>query len=412
MFDFHIHLARLPHPKQLTQLLYNGDYGFIAIACEPWEWESTANLKKEFSTENKPFKTSYGIHPMIATQVSDADFERLKEYLQADRSASVGECGLDKRYPGYGENGVQEAVFKRQIELAKALGRDLQIHCVGDYGSAFEFVLAHIVFITTTLCDFHLAVIDSNVDIAAFLMVRQPRMPVALLNLEVTHLYFGTFRHRTILDNHVEPLGIVRRLPQGHTASGRCIFAAKVLRLLQESGEFGTFHEYLSVFTINRNKGRRVLGIAGTPRYIALSHILDFLLSIFTNNFTTFFFYTDTLDRIFRNRKFCNPVGQGKCSDRFTTIIFREGTLNNHQSLKIDNPIIKKKVEEWCSKTTNLDYRFVYYLLGAKGICVVPSTSFCTDLKGFRVTLLEEDEDELRSVFTTIHDAIVEYLHS
>jgi aspartate/methionine/tyrosine aminotransferase len=69
-------------------------------------------------------------------------------------------------------------------------------------------------------------------------------------------------------------------------------------------------------------------------------------------------------------------------------------------------------VEEWCSKTTNLDYRFVYYLLGAKGICVVPSTSFCTDLKGFRVTLLEEDEEELREVFTTIHDAIVEYLHS
>jgi hypothetical protein len=63
-------------------------------------------------------------------------------------------------------------------------------------------------------------------------------------------------------------------------------------------------------------------------------------------------------------------------------------------------------------KTNNLDYRFVYYLLGAKGICVVPSTSFCTDLKGFRVTLLEEDEEELREVFTTIHDAIVEYLHS
>lgn len=96
----------------------------------------------------------------------------------------------------------------------------------------------------------------------------------------------------------------------------------------------------------------------------------------------------------------------------YNTIIFHEGVLNNHQSLKIDNPQIKAKVEEWCSKTENLDYRFVYYLLGAKGICVVPSTSFCTDLKGFRVTLLEEDEAELRSVFTTIHDAIIEYLHS
>lgn len=142
MLDFHIHLARLPHPKQLTQLLYSGDYDFIAIACEPWEWESTANLKKELSTDNKPFKTSYGIHPMIATQVSDADFEQLKSYLETDGVASVGECGLDKRYPGYGENGVQEAVFKRQIELAKELGRDLQIHCVGDYGRVVALLKA------------------------------------------------------------------------------------------------------------------------------------------------------------------------------------------------------------------------------------------------------------------------------
>jgi aspartate/methionine/tyrosine aminotransferase len=80
--------------------------------------------------------------------------------------------------------------------------------------------------------------------------------------------------------------------------------------------------------------------------------------------------------------------------------------------LPIENPEIKAKVEEWCASTTNLDYRFVYYLLGAKGICVVPSTSFCTDLKGFRVTLLEEDEDELRHVFTEIHDAIISYLAS
>lgn len=142
MLDFHIHLARLPHPKQLTQLLYSGDFDFIAIACKPWEWESTANLKKDFSTENKPFKTSYGIHPMIATQVSDADFEQLRSYLETDGVASVGECGLDKRYPGYGENGVQEAVFKRQIELAKEFGRDLQIHCVGDYGRVVALLKA------------------------------------------------------------------------------------------------------------------------------------------------------------------------------------------------------------------------------------------------------------------------------
>ena len=58
MFDFHIHLARLPQKKQLTQLLLDRNYDFIAVSCEPWEWEEVSLLKKEFSTEIKPFKSN------------------------------------------------------------------------------------------------------------------------------------------------------------------------------------------------------------------------------------------------------------------------------------------------------------------------------------------------------------------
>ncbi|SHK71395.1 TatD family hydrolase [Fibrobacter sp. UWB12] len=132
MFDFHIHLARLPHPKQLTQLLCNKNYDFIAIACEPWEWEEVAQLKKEFSTEIKPFKAAYGIHPMIAMQANDEMFAKLQKQLQEDEHAMVGEAGIDKRYPGY-DNGTQDKIFLKQAKLALELKRDLQIHCVGDY---------------------------------------------------------------------------------------------------------------------------------------------------------------------------------------------------------------------------------------------------------------------------------------
>jgi alanine-synthesizing transaminase len=96
----------------------------------------------------------------------------------------------------------------------------------------------------------------------------------------------------------------------------------------------------------------------------------------------------------------------------YNTIIFKEGVLNNRQTLKIDNPEIKKLVESWVSPDMNLDKRFVYYLLGSKGICVVPISSFCSDLKGFRVTLLEENEENLKHIFTTLRDAIKEYLNS
>lgn len=132
MFDFHIHLARLPHKKQLTTLLLYHNYDFIAVACEPWEWKEINLLKKEFSSGLKPFKVAYGIHPMIATQVSDGMLAKLRTLLEEDKHAMVGEAGIDKRYPGY-EDGTQDKVFLEQAKLALEFKRHLQIHCVGDY---------------------------------------------------------------------------------------------------------------------------------------------------------------------------------------------------------------------------------------------------------------------------------------
>jgi alanine-synthesizing transaminase len=97
----------------------------------------------------------------------------------------------------------------------------------------------------------------------------------------------------------------------------------------------------------------------------------------------------------------------------YNTIVFKDGVLNNKQSLPIDNAANKALVEKWVSEpSVDLDKRFVYYLLASKGICVVPISSFCSDLKGFRVTLLEENEELLQQTFTSIRDAIREYLKS
>jgi len=95
----------------------------------------------------------------------------------------------------------------------------------------------------------------------------------------------------------------------------------------------------------------------------------------------------------------------------YNTIVFKEGTLNFEQTLPIENPEVETKVREWVDGVS-LDFRFVYYLLGATGICVVPISSFCSDLRGFRVTLLEEDEELLKQTFTTLRDAIRTYLDS
>lgn len=97
----------------------------------------------------------------------------------------------------------------------------------------------------------------------------------------------------------------------------------------------------------------------------------------------------------------------------YNTMIFNDGVLKPTQKMKIANPAAQKLVEEWVAgDDIALDKRFVYYLLAAKGICVVPISSFCSDLQGFRVTLLEEDEELFAKTFTIIREAIEEYLAS
>ena len=139
MHDFHLHLARLPQPDQLARLLAGRNYGYVAIACEPWEWEKMREILECTNGDSAEVngadtnRAAYGIHPMIAESATEADFARLREILISDPDAQVGEAGLDRRYPGYEPGGVQEVVFRRQAELALELHRDIQIHCVGDY---------------------------------------------------------------------------------------------------------------------------------------------------------------------------------------------------------------------------------------------------------------------------------------
>jgi aspartate/methionine/tyrosine aminotransferase len=93
----------------------------------------------------------------------------------------------------------------------------------------------------------------------------------------------------------------------------------------------------------------------------------------------------------------------------YNTIIFKENILKEGQKMHIQNKNIQNLVEKWTSEKIPLDKRFVYYLLGAKGVCVVPISSFCSELQGFRVTLLEENEEILYHTFKAMRAGIEEY---
>lgn len=97
----------------------------------------------------------------------------------------------------------------------------------------------------------------------------------------------------------------------------------------------------------------------------------------------------------------------------YMAVAFREGVLNNRQSLPIANDEVRALVESLVNQPgVSPDKRFVYYTLAATGICTVPLSSFATELQGFRVTLLERDPAETERIYRTLADKIREYLAS
>jgi aspartate/methionine/tyrosine aminotransferase len=95
----------------------------------------------------------------------------------------------------------------------------------------------------------------------------------------------------------------------------------------------------------------------------------------------------------------------------YMTALFEEGSLTETQSLPISEEA--KAIIEPYLKDAKLDQRFVYYLLAATGICVVPlSSGFNSSHNGFRFTVLESDPERYTKTLTTIQEAIRTYLAS
>jgi TatD DNase family protein len=71
---------------------------------------------------------SVGLHPHDAEQGDDAFFAELETLARAPRVVALGEMGLDF-FRNLAPRPAQEAAFRRQIALARALGKPVVVHC-------------------------------------------------------------------------------------------------------------------------------------------------------------------------------------------------------------------------------------------------------------------------------------------
>ena len=95
----------------------------------------------------------------------------------------------------------------------------------------------------------------------------------------------------------------------------------------------------------------------------------------------------------------------------YYTVMFKEGVINGDQHLEILDPDVRAKVERMVAGVEP-DKRFVYYLMGATGIVVVPLTGFQCRHNGFRATLLEADDAKRAWILQTLRTSIDDYVAS
>lgn len=93
----------------------------------------------------------------------------------------------------------------------------------------------------------------------------------------------------------------------------------------------------------------------------------------------------------------------------YFTVLFEKGALDGARSLPPANAEVGKLLEGLVAQVAP-DKRFVYELLASTGICTVPLTGFCSDLPGFRMTLLEHDDARRDWVYRTVAQALRTYL--
>jgi len=99
------------------------------------------------------------------------------------------------------------------------------------------------------------------------------------------------------------------------------------------------------------------------------------------------------------------------CGAFYMTVVFEDGVLHPGQSLRIDSDPVRQRVEDLVVNGPN-DQRFVYYLMGATGICVVPLSGFYCKRDGFRITLLECDDQKRAWTLNALAEALREYVAS
>jgi len=128
LFDTHAHLHVPEYAEDLDAVLDRaraaGLRGMVTIGTDRENNRAAVALAER----HEDIWASVGIHPHDAAEATEADFEEMERLARGPRVVGVGEMGLDF-FRNLSPHDVQDRVFRRQIEVARRVGKPVIVHC-------------------------------------------------------------------------------------------------------------------------------------------------------------------------------------------------------------------------------------------------------------------------------------------
>lgn len=110
----------------IKKSLLAGVKNMVEIACEEPEWQQAVDLCAKYP---QVFCAVCGIHPIYASQRTQEQIKKLKEFLKNSIFRAVGEIGLDYAWLNSSTEQEQQNVFEEMLTLAKETNKKVVLHC-------------------------------------------------------------------------------------------------------------------------------------------------------------------------------------------------------------------------------------------------------------------------------------------
>ncbi|MBX2884202.1 MAG: TatD family hydrolase [Granulosicoccus sp.] len=130
LIDSHCHLDDTVFDNDRIALLEAARRRGIAAHVLPATTAANWPRLRQICSQHSGLYATYGLHPMFLEHHKPGDLEALRELLQHNRSAGIGECGLDFSQDTTDKK-AQHHWFENQLVLAREFNLPIVIHARG-----------------------------------------------------------------------------------------------------------------------------------------------------------------------------------------------------------------------------------------------------------------------------------------